>query len=83
MRNTGGRREQRGSSIVFTCGGGRCTAVPMELGEAAGDSLAVTLFGPGLRGAGTTAATLAGMAEDRVPAMVLVLYENVEWSRSP
>ena len=68
---------------MFTCGGGRCTAVPMELGEAAGDSLAVTLFGPGLRGAGTTAATLAGMAEDHVSVMGIVLYENVEWSRSP
>ena len=55
----------------------------MELGEAAGDSLAVTLFGTGLRGAGTTAATLDGMAEDHVQVMVLVLYENVEWPFSP
>ena len=55
----------------------------MKLGEASGDSLVVTLFGTGLRRAGTTAATLDGMAEYRVQVMVLVLYEYVEWSFSP
>ena len=64
---------------MFTCGGGSCSAVRMELGEAAGDSLVVTLFGTRLRGAGTKAAAVDGMAEDRVAVMVLVLYEFAEW----
>ena len=41
--------------------------------------MVVTLFGTRLRGAGTKAAAVDGMAEDRVAVMVLVLYEFAEW----
>lgn len=47
------------NQTVFNCGAGGCVTVPMDLG-AAGDSLIVTVFGTGWRGAKSVTATVDG-----------------------
>jgi uncharacterized protein (TIGR03437 family) len=47
------------NQTVFSCGAGGCATVPMDAG-AAGDSLIVTLFGTGWRGAKVVTATVDG-----------------------
>jgi len=44
---------------VFNCAGGQCTALPLDLG-APSDSLVLTLFGTGWRGAASTVVTIDG-----------------------